>query len=281
MKFAVSILLCTLMCQFSHQLVPLMQHGEPVPEGIPFLVGIITFDHSGDILRQCAGALISDNYVLTAQQCILRNTAIGNSILEVEAAKAQIFKGGFYFMDEPLITVFPKDWIRYQHYRSHPVLRNDLLLIRLPSKIPHGKPIGLPCNVNIHELDGLTGNVAGWGPSSILADSLNLQRNILQYVPANIDLHLCKNQGRFCATSDLDRSPCKGDNGSPLVVDGNIVGILSIGENADICNSFNNELSVSEYTSILEKPYLKWIEKVANISCNAYSEEDATPAINA
>ncbi|XP_066584657.1 chymotrypsinogen A-like isoform X2 [Prorops nasuta] len=208
---------------------------------------------------QCGGTIINENYVLTSALCLQRTTDIED--LVVIAGTIDTSNMTYAYKVEKVI--------------NHPLVnfgtkQNDIALLKLKKsfdKVPIIQSVALPTKNDSFKI-GDVAIVSGWGRNWGAAP----QDRQLRYASLVIsDLHECKkiyenkaykvHDTNVCA---YDRgtvvSPCIGDEGGPLTVNGKLVGIVSWGNwNYYHCSTFGDFPSV--YTSVFS--YLGWIKENA------------------
>ncbi|XP_053674813.1 collagenase-like [Anopheles nili] len=181
----------------------------------PYTVGLITRINIL-LTGQCAGSLVSANFILTAGRCISG----------IQSAVAVL--GGLRIEDasEPgQLRVTVTDFIVHPQYEEEPDIF-DVGLVRLPLPVPFSdrvRPVRLP---NLRQVEatfvGQQATVTGWGRFgegtttsqdlrfgrsqviSTLACRINLPTNTI------LDEHVC--------TDGANSSPCQGEFGAPLTI---------------------------------------------------------------
>uniref|UniRef100_A0A182QV72 Peptidase S1 domain-containing protein n=1 Tax=Anopheles farauti TaxID=69004 RepID=A0A182QV72_9DIPT len=181
----------------------------------PYAVGLITRINIL-LTGQCAGSLVSANFILTAGRCVSG----------IQSAVAVL--GGLRINDasEPgQVRITVTDFIVHPEYESQPDIF-DVALVRLPLPVPFSdrvRPVRLP---NLRQVEatfnGQQATYLGWGRFgegttnseelrfgraqviSTLACRINLPTNTI------VDEHVC--------TDGADSSPCQGEFGAPLTV---------------------------------------------------------------
>ncbi|ELW65693.1 granzyme A [Tupaia chinensis] len=223
---------------------------EVIPHSRPYMVLLKLNEH--DI---CAGALIAQDWVLTAAHCSLN-------------AKSRIILGAHSRTkeeSEKQIMCFKKEF-PYPCYdpETH---QGDLKLLQLDKKAKINKNVAiLPLPKRGNDVDpGIECRVAGWGKyhnKSPPSDSLR-EVNI-----TIIDRKTCNDRKHYnftpviglnmiCAGSPRGgRDSCNGDSGSPLICQGVFRGVTAFG--------LPGKCGVPQWPGVytlLSKKYLNWIIK--------------------
>ncbi|KAI5144374.1 granzyme A [Manis pentadactyla] len=204
-------------------------------------------------LEMCAGALIKENWVLTAAHCVLKGTSqviLGAHSTSHKEKYDQIFS--------------IKKAISYPCYDPQ-TLEGDLQLLQLDGKATLTKAVGilhLPKtgeDVKPHTKC----HVAGWG--STTKDSCRISNALREVNVTVIDRKTCNDAEHYdfkpvignsmiCAGGRKgEDDSCEGDSGSPLICDNIFRGVTSFGK----CG---NPQKPGIYI-LLSKKHLNWIKK--------------------
>ncbi|XP_059485594.1 trypsin, alkaline C-like [Neocloeon triangulifer] len=227
----------------------------------PFLVYVESLVEGTDLKRPCGGAILNDNHVLTAAQCVILTPSI------------KVIAG----VSDP---TDPAAQISYGHALIHPSYRrnfqiNDIAIVRLvrPLRLFTGtvSPVRITKISSVH-LDRFTMRTIGWGSTD---SSATIQTTINEVDMVQIPRRVCKDKTiaihvtypamTSCLGTDLGNNIgtkgfCYGDAGGPVLYkfQGDslftLVGILS---EYQLCPY----AYPTSYTRV--GPYFAWIRKVA------------------
>ncbi|XP_066457810.1 trypsin-like [Eleutherodactylus coqui] len=193
----------------------------------------------------CGGALIAKQWVVTSAQCFKSNTQVVVGEHDLTAFESK----------EQSINVHKA--IRHPAFNSQ-TLVNDIMLLKLTKEVTINafvQTVTLPSYYAGSHVDCL---VTGWGDTS--ATNADDPANILQCLDSPI---IADNEcsfyypdritnSMFCAGYVGYSSTCKGDEGGPLVCNGQLQGIVSWG---DRCSAAKIPWV---YTKVYN--YLGWIQ---------------------
>ncbi|XP_049624092.1 granzyme A-like [Suncus etruscus] len=224
---------------------------EVTPHSRPYMV-LIKLSNKGI----CGGALIHENWVLTAAHCTINK-------------RTQVILGAHaQNKSEPERQIrYIEKWIPYSCYDSI-THEGDLQLLQL------NKSATLNKNVNLLPLPkrgkdvkpNTMCRVAGWGSTH---EKSSMSSNTLREVNITvIDRKICNNPKHYnynpliglnmiCAGNlNGRRDSCKGDSGSPLICDDIFRGITAFG----LEGKCGNPKGPGIYT-LLSQKYINWINK--------------------
>ncbi|KAM6230331.1 granzyme A [Porphyrio hochstetteri] len=223
---------------------------EVKPHSKPFMA--LLRDANG---RFCGGALIKDNWVLTAAHCEMKRgqVTLGAHSLKAKEKEKQVFR--------------IKKQIPYPCY-SHSTKENDIMLVQLRKRAKLNKavkPIDLP-NSGDDPKPGTICIVAGWGQTQNhpkkTSDTLReVNITVISRQICNDDEHYRSQpaitNSMICAgDKNGGKDSCSGDSGGPLICNGVMRGITSFGKH-NKCGTVDGP---GIYTR-LTKEYLQWIRK--------------------
>merc|ERR1711887_16173 len=206
----------------------------------------------------CGGALISENYVLTAAHC-----ADGASYFDIMAGAHNVRAGSEPHRVE--ITSY-NGWTHPQW--DHNTLANDIALIELPSPLSFNeyiKPSCMPMAGDTADVNGMV-TCTGWGKPSDSAGGISPvlrmveDRPIISNAECNA-IYGIVGDGVVCIDTTGGKGTCNGDSGGPLNMKAEVtkagqqwkqVGIVSFGASAGCEVGYPAGFTRVEY-------YLDWI----------------------
>ncbi|CAH1105620.1 unnamed protein product [Psylliodes chrysocephalus] len=228
-----------------------------LPHWAPYLVALVI---NGSINARCGGSLITENYVLTAAQCLKYSQ------------KVQVILGADVITDASENTrvsfdVTKDSYIIHEKF-DEGTLENDIALIQLPSlAITQNDYIKTIPVVKEGEMDLIGQEVVtlGWGTVT------GIEPFVYSDVPMAVWINVTKNQGSECSDLYGDKikdtniccthtnswdgpslNLCNGDFGGPLVINyEKLVGIASFSSIPCTMAWPNVFTDLSKYTSWL------------------------------
>ncbi|NXF90127.1 GRAA protein, partial [Eubucco bourcierii] len=232
--------------------VDIIGGSEVAPHSRPFMALI-----KGPNESVCGGALIKENWVLTAAHC---NVKGGEVILGAHSLKAKA--------KEKQRQVFRiAKQIPYPYYCSCS-RENDIMLLQLHKRAVLGKAVQLiPLPTSDDDPNpGTTCTVAGWGKTR--NSERKLSDTLREVNVTVISRKICNNKSHYnnnpvitsnmiCAGStNGGKDSCNGDSGGPLRCNNVMKGITAFGK--------ANKCGVADSPGVyirLTKQYLQWIRK--------------------
>ncbi|XP_043803204.1 chymotrypsin-1-like [Apis laboriosa] len=168
----------------------------------------------------CGGSIIDYYTILTAAHCIYQKNA----------SEITIVVGTNYLSSGTIYVV--KEMIWHENYNEIMII-NDIGLIRVKNYIKYNKkvqPISLASN---YTPENTTAVITGWG-------QLNKIKSIIPYELQVLNVTIISREkceyvynrsmkNNICTLNKEIEGVCMGDSGSPLVVNGKEVGIVSFG----------------------------------------------------
>lgn len=171
----------------------------------------------------CGSAILNQRYLLTAARCVAYQSA---NVLRVRVGSKSKYYGGVLHQVASVRA--------HPQYDSYNLL-NDVGLVRTAQPIIYTQYVSAVAlgAVNYEVVNGV---VAGWGKTSASGSGSETLRQLSTRTITNTDCkrryankpQLAANirQGTLCTLSS-GRGVCDGDNGGPLTVNGELVGLVS------------------------------------------------------
>lgn len=217
----------------------------------------------------CGGALIAQDWVLTAAHCV-ESFTVANEVLD--PSEVRVITG-----HPDLGAATAADRLQVSQIISHPLWRtedpipHDIALIELSAPAPLGSPIRVPepADASLWAL-GQSGTVMGWGAtnpngtqsSSVLREVDVPHRSDAQCAGSGYDPALS-----LCAGGVAGEDSCSGDSGGPLISPASggvprVVGIVSSGP--DPCAQAGLP---AQYTEVAA--FIPWLETNSGLDLTA------------
>ncbi len=219
------------------QIKPLILEGTPVDwNDHRWQVGLLYADvEDNESAQFCGGALIADEWALTAAHCFFEDPEDGGERFVVENGAIDVLSGTASLDGDDGLRVGIESFFLHPDYNDS-TADNDIALIRL-AETPLGESIDLVTSAEESSfLDtGVEVHVTGWG----LKENGEFSSKLLGVKVPMVDREKCNQpvsyngkvtDNMFCAGYDEGiKDACKADSGGPAVVNGTLVGLISWG----------------------------------------------------
>ncbi|XP_065107883.1 granzyme B-like [Paramisgurnus dabryanus] len=229
---------------------------EAEPHSRPYMASLQRNGH-----HTCGGMLIREDFVLTSAHCLNRSDYSGQKHLEVVLGAHNISQ-----KEKSQQRIQVKKYIRHPLFENQNNVKDysyDIMLLKLKTKARLNtfvEVIPLP-KKNEKTLALVKCSIAGWGmknkneikPSSVLHEvSLKLQFSSECKIKWQESFSSERN---ICTISDGIRAFCRGDSGSPLVCESELLGIAAY--------TYPNDCTKKDYPEVFVKipAFLAWIKK--------------------
>ncbi|XP_051168572.1 chymotrypsin-1-like [Leptopilina boulardi] len=209
----------------------------------------------------CGGAIISSTHILTAAHCVKKYEAsIEYKYIEILSGTNNLKSGGNSnkiksINSHPNYVITPKNRPKFINDTAY-----DIAIITLEKAIQFNdvqKSIKL---TNRDDYNGYKGIVSGWGYTDL---SVNKSSSYLKKLNTNIfsGAQCSELNTQICSRSTFSNGLCFGDSGSPLTVNGELVGIAAYvskygcasGLNDGFTKIFSYKSFIKEITQIKEE----------------------------
>ncbi|XP_066591617.1 transmembrane protease serine 9-like [Prorops nasuta] len=233
-------------------LTPRIVNGQDAKEGqFPYQVSL---QYDKEHFHFCGGSVLNENYVLTAAHCIVDKDP---KEIVVIAGVVDYNLRNYTHKVEKLIH-----HVKYDPYKT---LANDIALIKVKTpfeRVPTIKSVTLPAKDEVTK-SGDKVIISGWGrlwqggPTTNILQWANISiadQTYCSQMYEKMDMPIYETE--LCAFDPLhSRGSCHGDSGSPLTLNGKIVGIVSW---AKAC-------ALTDYPTVYTRvsSFLDWIKEHA------------------
>ena len=225
----------------------------------PYLVSVrYRSEENTPYLHKCAGAIYSERVVLTAAQCVV-DIKSNEKVLIVALANSRTGVDGLPY---PVLK-----WVSHPNYSSWTVDYDiGIMIIDDVFDFQHLPINPIPIKA-VRPLDGKLATVPGWGYREEFGPSSANLEEVQVPIVSNVDCLKAYGTGEItermiCAgyLKTGGKDACQGDTGGPLVIDNQLIGLVSWGRGC----ARPGYPSVYTYVSTLTK----WIDDTiaANVS---------------
>ncbi|CAG9772437.1 unnamed protein product [Ceutorhynchus assimilis] len=199
---------------------------ESEPHSRPYQVGLYVPTPTGTSF--CGGSLIGPSTVLTAAHCVM-NLNDQPIIIYIGAHNMPPLSTENAIQRQSTEVLMHPDW-------NALTIQNDIALIYLSENVSESdrvKYIPLPTNTtNIYV--GREALVSGWGlPGDGHTSGSSVLREVTSKIISSVACRLAYmgavQRTHICMSGEERRSTCRGDSGGALVIDGQVVGVVSFG----------------------------------------------------
>ncbi|XP_011502211.1 PREDICTED: chymotrypsin-2-like isoform X2 [Ceratosolen solmsi marchali] len=193
----------------------------------PFLVSLTYID---DNKHTCGGAIISNYHILTAAHCLFNKHTDNDYLVIYSGSTSLKIRSGYEYRLKQIFIHPEFNGNKLKEMMN----RHDIAIIEVEGFIEfneYQQKARLPTE-NVYASTIAT--IAGWGlldfpsiyyPEKLQKTSLKILDNSICRKKLPFNIH----EDQLCAFEKIGVGVCVGDSGGPLILNGEVIGVISIG----------------------------------------------------